>query len=100
MAEDGTVFWDSVATMILILFEVGFVTRARKNWHSIQAGGLFAFSLDDFGIAFWTEGMFAGEIAVFRADRERRGDRDVGKRESLERAADQLFAGFRVGETL
>src|SRR5699024_2525962 len=44
--------------------------------------------------------VLAGEVAVRGADRERRGDGDVGQAEPAERAADELLARARRGDPL
>src|SRR5271165_1060394 len=66
----------------------------------VRAGRLRVLSLEDILVAYRAERMLAGQVAVLRADRERRGDGDIGKREPLERAAHQLLAGLGAREPL
>ena len=57
-------------------------------------GLLVLFARDQFLVALGTEFVFAGQVAVCRADREGRRDGDVRQSEVAQRALDQALAGL------
>src|SRR6185369_8716318 len=63
----------------------------------LQLVSLFCEQLD---VALWTEVVLAFDVAMLRADRKGRGDRDIGQAEPLECPPHQLLAGVGTGDSL
>ena len=70
----------------------------ERNRFPHRRGKMLALGRQPFLVAQWTESMLAGQIAMDRADREGRSDRDVGKPEALQCAPHQIPACLSAGQ--
>src|SRR5271157_6610658 len=99
-AGDWDVVMDAGASVTMTgLFIVVFVSRS-SFLGSVRARELGDLPVKDLLVASRAEGVLSGDVAVLGADGEGGCYRDVGEREALEGAPNELQAGGRVGGAL